>query len=69
MNACELTRLETELRVAIRRALRCDLYGDTVCSRLYADYCANNGPLLYDGIYRDEAAQIGVVLDENGKPA
>lgn len=64
MNACILTRLEVELRVAIREALRDGAYYTDASRVLYSDYCANGGTLLYPAIRKDEAAQIGIVLEE-----
>ena len=66
MNACQLTRLDTELRVAIREALRAGIYHTNECVQLYKEYLANGGHALYGDVRRDEAAQIGIVLDEDG---
>ena len=66
MNACQLTRLDTELRVAIREALRGGEYYTDASRVLYSDYCANGGTATYADIRRDEAAQIGIVLDSLG---
>lgn len=66
MNACQLTRLDTELRVAIREALRGGVYYTDASHVLYSDYCANGGTAAYADIRQDEAAQIGIVLDRLG---
>lgn len=67
MNTCILTRLEVELRVAIREALRGGAFYTDASRVLYSDYCANGGTLLYPDMRRDEAAQIGIVLDEDAE--